>query len=355
MSNSNPSESTRSQRREHAAADALRSLIRDTLLENFPLLQTEEIELPLNLSLKISGNDLDELTFDPPLIQQIREQAENHLLPREVFQAGSVYDFQTRQSCRPPDALAVFRGYDPMGHPQWSLVTDLLPDGLTLKVFSGKDLKRAQLAAYGKDDKSYNLLGQLITGPLPVPQAYQHLTNSPTFALSAQIVETRDSRAHFALKLNLLAGGLLPDELAEMLQEAPLNPVGLALQRLDLQVQQLEALALDAWKNQDTRAFNRDLKSVPTLLAACAQDLHPATQPRHPFPQAALAAAQAKDWFRDTQRQSWILIDQNQSAHAFSDEGQFLTSFSSDEKRIAQRLHSQRWEHKSPPADFLVK
>jgi hypothetical protein len=268
MSNSNPQQSTRSQRREQAAADALRSLIRDTLLDKFPVLAEEHIEIPLHLSLKLTG---EALKFTPDLRSQILEQAEAFLAPCESFHPGSVFDFHARTAeapgCRPPGALDVFAGYDPLGHPKWSRLSAMLPEGLPLKIFSGKELKTEQLLAHGKNDKNYNLLGQLILGPLPVPRVYQNFTESPECALTLQIVEVRDAQAHFSLRVNLLCGKLLAEELEAMIQENPLREVNRALLQLREEVGRLEAQALEAWCHQDSKALSLILKAVPKIFA----------------------------------------------------------------------------------------
>ncbi|MDF3129802.1 hypothetical protein P0Y35_11395 [Kiritimatiellaeota bacterium B1221] len=260
MSNPNAPENTRSQRREQAAADALRSFIRDTLQEKFPLLDTEEIDLPLNLSLHISCAESGELQFEPDLRSQVIAQAEAHLNPLGIFQDGTVYDFYDKQPKRPPSALSAFAGYDAFGHPKWTPVSEL-------KIFRGKELKTEQLSAYGKNDKAFNILGQVTLGPLPVPKAYQPLTGTDSFALTIQIVETRNTRAHFSLELNLLVGGLLPDERDEMLQELPLRQIHQALRALEQEVDLLRHHAEKAWTDQDNKRFNHELQKVPKLLA----------------------------------------------------------------------------------------
>lgn len=270
--NSNPHQPTRAERREKAAADALRSLIRDILLDKFPLLEAEEMDLPLNLSLCLRGN---ELSFEPDLRRQVLEQAEAFLKPRETFLPGAVYDFHEQRPQRPPDALAVFAGYDPVGHPKWSPVSAVFSESANRKIFSGKELKTEQLREYGKDDKRYNILGQVILGPLPVPKAYQQLTGCAEWALTLHIVETRDIKNHFALQLNLLAGNLLPEELDAMIQELPLRDLNRAVLQLQEQVLNLENRAREAWIHQDTRTFNHALQIVPRLLGEFSAQLAP--------------------------------------------------------------------------------
>ncbi len=277
MSNPNPPENTRSQRREKAAADALRSFVRDTLLEKFPLLEPEELNLPLTLSLQINCAEAGELRFEPDLRSQVIEQAEAYLNPLEIFHDGCVYDFHDKKSKRPPSSLSVFSGYDAFGHPKWAPVQELLTENTSLNIFPGKDLKTEQLAAYGKNDKAYNILAQLILGPQPVPKAYQQLCGSDRFALTLQIVETRNARAHFSLEPNLLIGGLLPDERDEMLQELPLRPLHEAVMHLKNGLIQLEQKALSAWHHQDTKALNTALQNVPRLLSEFSHHIPPIT------------------------------------------------------------------------------
>ncbi|WFB36584.1 hypothetical protein P3T73_02265 [Kiritimatiellota bacterium B12222] len=265
---------TRSERREQAAADALRALIRDTLQHKFPAYADQAIDLPLTLSLTVNGNDSGDLQFDPCLRDQICDQAAAFLQPFERFQAGRVYDFHEQRHQPPPSALSVFSGYGPMGHPQWAPIQELVAAHENLKILSGKNLKREQLEAYGKKDSSYNLLAQVVLGPLPVPSAFQEFTGSPQWALSCQIIETRNPQGQLALHLNRLVGGLLPDELDAMLQEATLRPLGNALTKLEHAIAELEDQALLAWSHQDKADLSQILKQVPILLGEFSSALH---------------------------------------------------------------------------------
>lgn len=269
----NPPECTQSQRREKAASDALRALIRDTLLDKFPSLADSPLEIPLQLSLRVTCSDPGTLEFEPGLREQLLTQTEVFLQPRETFQFGTVYDFQSHTNCRPPDALAVFAGYDALGHPQWSAVSGILSPELPLRIMSGKELKKEQLQACGKNDKAFDILGQVVRGPLPTPKAYQKLTGNPEWALTCQIVECRDSRGHFALRVNLLAAGLLPEELNSLLQETAFHNLGRALSELEEAVYQLEQRSLQAWKHQNHPERAKLLERVPKLLGSFAARL----------------------------------------------------------------------------------
>lgn len=351
--NTNQSEPTRSQRREQAAADALRGLIRDILQDKFPDFDLQPAPLSLNLSLELRPGETGALRFTPPLREQMLDQTEVQMGTRQAFLPGTVYDFHAQShalpGCRPPDARSVFAGYDPLGHPKWSPVTDLIRPGETLRILSGKDMKSEQLAAFGKNDPAFNILGQLIVGPSPVPEACQPLTGSPEFALSVQIVETRDPRGRFALASNLLCGGLLPDELTTMLQDSTLVHLRAGVVALTDQLARLERQALLAWTHQDRSELNKLLSAVPKLLAACAARFSPEPDIPSPFPAADLAAARDEDWFWDAGRRSWILNAGGHTAHAFAEDGGHLTSFALSAKLISQRLARQRWETKTPP------
>lgn len=274
--NTKTTEPSRTQRRTKAAEDALRSLIRDTLLDKFPALKDSVDELPLTLALKVNCSESGELTFDPELREQVIAQAYSLLQNGDAFQYGRVYDFheQSHQTpeCIPPNATAVFSGYDPFGHPQWSQIDMLLAKKTSAKIFSGKDLKTEQLQAYGKNDKAFNILGQLILGPLRVPKAYQTLTESTEWALTLQVVETRDAQNHFGLQLNLLAGRLLPDELLSMLEDKGCRALADALATLYESVTRMEQKACEAWSNHDHKRLENILKKVPQILGQFSKD-----------------------------------------------------------------------------------
>ncbi|MGA0334185.1 MAG: hypothetical protein ACO3N7_06970 [Kiritimatiellia bacterium] len=273
MSTPEPPELSRSQRREKAAADALRALIRDTLLEKFPLLSETPTEVPLQLSLKVNCSDPGHLTFDPDLRSQLLEQATIHLQPRQKFQPGTVYDFHAGKNFFPPHPLQVFTGYDPFGHPKWAPVSEVLSGDERFRLFRGKELKQEQLPDWGKNDRTFNILGQVVTGPWEIPRAYGKLCGHPEIALSCQIVESRDVRAHFSLRLNLLAAGLVPDELESLLQEPALGNLGSALRDLEREVEGLEVSAQKAWHHQKNRELDAILQKIPALLKRLIFDL----------------------------------------------------------------------------------
>lgn len=279
----NPNPPTRYQRREQAAADALRGLVRDLLTDRFPDAAGLEEDLLLSLNMRVNLQAHGNLQFQPDLRSQLIEQMEDLLQPTEAFRLGTVYDFHEKShdtpACRPPDAESIFAGYDPFGTPTWTPFSTVasLPgeqeETLQVVVQSGKELKFGQLADYGKSSHAYSILGQLCAGYLPLPGAYQKIANAPHLALSLQVVECRNSRGGFELNLNILCGGLLIEELETLLEESCLRDFASELRKAGEHLFRLSEKAEQAWRHQDTQTLNSLLKRVPSFLGRLAKNL----------------------------------------------------------------------------------
>lgn len=279
----NPNTLTRYERRERAAADVLRGLVRDFLVDHFPGAANLEEDLLLNLVLRVNPREDGQLRFDPDLRSQLILQMENLLKPAEAFQPGAVFDFYEDSSdtvnSRPPDAVSVFAGYDPFGHPVWTPFETIAPgnakesESVRVLIQTGKELKSRQLAEYGKSSHDYSILGQLCLGYLPLPAAYQPIANSPRLALTLQVVECRNSRGGFELNLNILCGGLLTEEFETLLQEPGFHTFASELRNAEKMLFRLSEKAKQAWKHQDTHTLNQQLKRVPSFLGRTANQL----------------------------------------------------------------------------------
>ncbi|MEX2606892.1 MAG: hypothetical protein WD708_06060 [Kiritimatiellia bacterium] len=279
--NSNPR--TRYQRREQAAADALRGLVRDLLTDQFPGAADMEEEFILRLYMRVRLNAEGQLRFEPDLRSQLIGQMEEMLETTEAFRMGTVYDFHENSydaiASRPPDAESVFAGYDPFGHPTW-VSFDTVSSGIKKEnesvhviIQSGKELKSRQLAEYGKSSHAYSLLGQLCVGYLPLPAAYQKIANAPRLAVTLQVVESRNSRGGFELHLNILCGGLLIEEFETLLEEPGLHSFACKLREAEQNLSRLSKKAQQAWRHQDTQTLNSILKQIPSFLGRTTNQL----------------------------------------------------------------------------------
>jgi len=270
VSTFDPSSPTRKQRREQAVANALRGLLRDHAGEIFPELEKLEDTLPLTISLNWNADGSVE--FVPDLHSQLTAQLQDLLRKAWPFRSGHVYDIQASvpesPRSRPPSAEHVFAGYDPLGVPLWSKPAYPEPGDLYADFTPGKLLHGA------KKLPGYALLSQLTLGPFDLPPAFQSITGTPQLSLTLQVVEHRDSGAQYALDLNLLTGGLLPDELEALFQEPAFHPLVSGLRKTEAEVFRLSEKAEDAWRDQNSGRMQEELKRVPGIVRGLAERLN---------------------------------------------------------------------------------
>lgn len=377
---------SRTERREQAAADALRGLIRDYLLEKCPdvLEQSEPMVFTLKVEL-VPGEpagEPGELSFKPHLRKQLGRQVQTHSPEPLLFEEGAMYDFQEEKTdSRPSDPSEVFSGYDSMGRPQWTTYTQFLLDARDSDVDQlhqprgrplvrhqrGKDLKSGQLGSFGKASRAYSLLGQVTAGYYRLPPAFAKTAGGEKVAFSFQVVETRDAHGKLRLRLNTLAGGLLPVEVKDLLQDRDFRTVASVREEAVQALARVEEKALAASAMRDSEGFQAAMRRIPGVLYGLRDGLE--GKMRHASPgrgapnerkpandryKSDLPDAVVGEFFRDAERKSWVLIGASGFAHAFQDSGRYLTSFPVNPGLIESRILSERWQMGAPGADALL-
>lgn len=359
---------SRYERREQASADALRGLIRDYIAEKYPLLMERGETLPLNLRVDLIPGEPGELYFMPDLRRQLSVQLAETAAPPAAFREGWVFDFQagTNESplCRPPSSIAVFAGFDNMGRPKWQEYTQVLLDAkdpeverlrhktasLVARVRMGKELKEEQLGSHGRASKDFSLLGQLTAGWFSLPPAFAKIAGDERLAITFQIVETR-IKGDFGLKLNTLAGGLLPMELDDLFQESGFRNVAKARARTVDEIASMEGRARAALAAKNTSEFQGVMRGVPKLLnrfKGWLENDKPRTGAQRPPPDPSLwkedaLEAGVDEVFFDAVRSSWLLLGSRGKAHVFTENGRHVTSFALTPDLIEKRIVSERW------------
>ncbi len=382
---------SRFERREQAAADALRGLIRDSLAVAFPQVMEQGERFQLSLNFELVAGEPGELRFTPGLRSQIEEQFAQHFSPRNAFVEGAVYDFSAASAeapgCRPPEADSVFAGFDNLGRPKWSSISQRFldlqdervgllsrdkPTAPLVHQERGKDLRSEQLSSAGKANKSFSLLGQLIAGTWKLPDAFAKVAGEAKLALTIQIVETLDAQGRFALRLNVLAGGLQAQEFSDLLQEPAFRDLSRALDRARNALATLEEKARAAQAQREAQHFQKEMKRVPRILQQLMREIEQPRSKRKPAPrkeggrreastrqdprwQDDVRVATDGDVLWDRERSNWVLLGAEGKAHAFAKDGRYLTSFAADEKRLENRILDLVWQPGHPDAvSFLA-
>ncbi len=368
---------SRYERREQASADALRGLIRDFLMEKYPALMESKQALNLSIDLVLEPGEPGGLRFTPDLRKQVSEQAMALLAPRDAYEEGAVYDFQQESArgpgCRPAEGDQVFGGYDNLGRPVWKTLTQVLLDAQDPRVDAltgrvgravalvqlGKELRCQQLSSHGRSNKGYSLLGQVVCGYYGLPPAYVKLAGGAKLAVSLHVVETRDARGQFALRMNTVAGGFLAQEFEDLLKEPALRGLAMAREAMRTKVADLESRGREALIRRDSEAFQKAMRRIPGLLRDFAEAVeNPGAGVRPPVDPRVwkedVAEARPDEVFYDNHRHSWVVLGTRNRAHAFSQEGVYLTTFHAPAAVLEQRILSGRWQVEHPERSALL-
>ncbi|MFH0909139.1 MAG: hypothetical protein V1929_10280 [bacterium] len=365
---------SRSERRARAATDVLRTLLRDLYVDRYGAAAPEGSELDVTLRLRAQPARNWELSFDPPVVDQILSQMAEAQADWEVYRKGRVYCYRCATSgcehAAPPSPLSVFAGYEPMGRPEWhDLVQAFIEardprvDQLFTKgscalalVQLGSQLKGRQLAAFGKSSKTYAVLGQVVAGYFG--------RGDGRIAVTFQVAEARGTDGRLRLHLNTIArlpdGAALDDLLASGWEPAMHRARAVAARALD----DLERQAQLAREGGRTDNIREALRHVPALLRRLCDSLERGDrqakrrtrhveerrEDRRPVHKALDDArgAPPEAIFFDEKTAAMIACGDQGRAHVFNSEGRHVTSFVIRPDAIQLRLRTKRWRPASP-------
>lgn len=368
-------------RREQAAANALRTLLRDIQIAHFGEYQGPP-ELRIPLEVVVHPGDNWSLHFNPPLETQVFEHLQEAQAKRIFLQPGRVYCYRCRSyACmhsRPSNALQVFAGYSPTGQPEWLELAQALlqwdddrtdrlfgnPPEILARMICGRLLKSRQLASFGRSSKTYSILAQTVAGyfPLRTTAGMPPTANPPRFALTFQAVESRTPQGEFRLSLNVITGGISdPKELEELLAEgrgwAPTVFRAREIAVRDLQeIERKSRIARQSNRREETGRF---LRQVPVILSRLAESLERGerqrkrrtfhaeerrveNRPVHTAFRDALAIP-LDGWHEDTQTKARVAVTPEGRVHLFNDDGRHITSFLVVGPALEHRLRTGRW------------
>lgn len=373
-----PEKLSRSERREKAAADGLRTLIRDLYTDLLPVGSAPE-EFSLSIDLSVHPGQGWELKFQPGLREQLLQQFEDVEAKGGEMPSGKVFCFRDDgtacEHAAPGDCSEVFKEYDSTGTPLWCSLTQFLLDqkhpdvarlydakapvlcALTL----GRDLKSKQLSSFGRASRTYALLGQIVLGYLTLPKDLDW-SDPPRerVALTFQFVEMRRGRNGFELKINILCGKRSPEDLHALLVHPRMNWL---YRVVDTARQQLESIAGEvrlARARKKPDEISKLLGRVAGVMRKMERNLSRGdrqtrrrtvhaeerrSEGQRPV-QAALKDVQnatLEAVFFDLKKETLVVRGRNNRAHVFNRDGRLVTSFTIDEEAVSFRIRTERW------------
>jgi hypothetical protein len=367
-------ELSRDERRIRAAQDVLRTAIRDICLAHFGEQVVRADDITVHVTVRVRPSHNWSLEFSPPLKDQIISQFGHFDAARDVFVPGHVFCFRCSSSgCEhsvPLSPLHVFKGYDATGRPEWQEFAQALidekdervdqlyakPPRLVARFQFGRLLKGRQLAAFGKTSLSYSILGQVVAG-------YYQLDGN-RLAITLQVVEGRTRDGRMSLRLNPISHALDGAFLVAWLSADNSASLFRAIQIAERELARIEELVIAAREARDLDRANDLMGRVPGILRRLVEGIergdrqsgrrtrHVETrrQDQRPVHKALEDAASASidSCYYDEKAGTFVVVGNRGRAHAFSDRGRHVTSFSVKPAAVDFRLRTRRWRRVEP-------
>lgn len=297
----------------------------------------------------------------------------------DLWRAGAVHCFWCNASdcghARPPTPGSVFAGYAATGKAEWvdfvqSCVDRRLPglEGLfadpphPLAFIQQHELTGDLLPGFGQNAHAWRLRGQVCVGLVP---ADLRAPRGDRVAFSIQVVETRRPNAPLKLRVNLV--GLDSHQITSAAASGPARNTAEQLRRLIQRAQRtvgrISRRSVLAEARQEP--YDAD-QGIASMLGQMRGDLVRIFGPqqwrtqhakeRHgdgarPTSKALSDAREAgpERLFRDTRRETIVVIGPRNRAHVFTETGRHVTSLRLEPGELGRKTQRKRWLPLSAP------
>ena len=366
------------------------SLLADLLVESRGFGATERLPLDaveLNLKIQVQGKTTHQQAA-VELMRSLDGAIGEGLRAAGAFQIGHVYCFLCDSpSCShsvPVERTATFTGYTPHGKPEWRSFINvcierkeervdqlygLNPDVIAI-IQEPDELSDGLLPRFGKGDRAFRLLGQVVTGLLP-PSLDRRVRSETRLAMTFQFIETQGRGGARRIRLNLL--GMTMDDIAEAAArggprspaEALRRTVGTLRERIDLLGRQQarakrqgDSLDLEGEVLPILRKLRTDIERIfrsTKRRTDHAERRHNSGERPTGDAMKDVAQASADRFFHDTRRNTVVVLGAKGRAHVFSAAGQHVTSLRLDPGEVRRKTERHRWVPLDPQASSSLR
>jgi hypothetical protein len=336
-------------------------------------------ELPpfsLDLHVVVEPGRRWRLAAEPSVEEQIRRAVQEVAIKADVFHYGRVYCYRCESSqCAhsiPPRPGSVFGGYSSTGLPLWPELAQVLldlrhphvdrlyrdEDRELLAVFlDAQTLKGRQLNIFGRQSKTYNILGQVVLGFLYLSHPGRENPLVERVALTLQAVESRRSHGSVRIDLNVL--GRLWDGLPAV--DALKGPFQLRVLKIIVEarrrIQNLtpttrrggpqphDPAAVRAGAESILRDLERSITRLGRQRSRRTGHAEERGKLNRPISKALEDAtcAQPDKILWDARRENIVVLGPKNRVHVFNQEGMLITSIILSTEAINKRLMRRRW------------
>lgn len=370
--------------RNHQIQEALLSATQKTYEELFG--PRTDLARPFELELKmlIEPGAVWKLETEPSIEAQIRAAVKEMAIQTEAYRSGRVYCYRCESSLcphgLPPEPGSIFRRYSSTGVPLWldfaqALLemkhpdVDLLyrPNEKTVLAayMSPEMLKHRQLDVFGRQSKTYDILGQVVFGYVPVTAVDAETRRRERVAFTLQAVECRKPDGSPRLELNVL-GRLSNGDSAMDSFEGPfqrrIHNITVSTRN---RIRSLTPSKGPPGRGRPARlrANTSSLvtetlrKSMKTLEKADRQRVRRTTHAgehrvsHRPTSTALEDTLSATDdlFLWDEHRNTVVVVGPRNRVHVFSPEGRHITSLILEADAVKSRMRRKRWTQMPDP------
>ena len=317
------------------------------------------------------------------LITLLSGRLEEAIKSMSAYMPGRVYCFlDDSNEChhaQPPDSRSTFAGYRPNGTPHWESFTNVCiarqdprvdriygdsPEIIAI-VQHADELKDGLMAGFGKASLTWDVLGQVIVGLVPVSLDVRD-RDSDRVALTVQLVMTRHPKDGPRLRLNLI--GLTAQHIAEVAAmsngRGPAESFRRTWRTSRQRVGTLEARLRNAEQRGDyidvvelTHSFLVRLRGdIERVFRPLKRRTNHAQQ-RHEggLRPTGHALNDAKNVgldkvLMDTLRDTVVVLGRKGRAHIFNRDGRHVTSLILGPGELERKIERKRWKSMSTAA-----
>jgi hypothetical protein len=357
---------------------SLTSAIREAYGEMFGAPSHEARSFTLDLKVWIDPGPPWRLKADPPVEEQIRTAVREMATRAEAFRKGSVYCYRCDSSAclhsHPPRPTTVFGGYASTGLPLWPEFSQILLEGrhphidllygtseidLLALYVNPETLKQRQLNVFGRQSKTYDILGQVVFGYLKVRSPGTDRSEPERVAFTLQAVEFRRLDGTPRVDLNVLArlsdGSPAIDGLRGLHQTRVSDVIASARQRIRSLGPASKACTggerassmpdTPALVEDFLRGLARKLEKVGRQQGRRTAHAEGHTAKDRPTSRARQDAftAPADSVLWDRHESTFVVLGPRRRVHVFSPEGRHVTSLVLASEAVRSRKQRKRW------------
>jgi hypothetical protein len=373
-----PARKTRLKSHLERVETSLTSAVRETFADMVGAHPNKARPFGMDLKVSIEPGESWQLKADPSIEEQIRAAVREMTTQAEAFRGGSVYCYRCDSSdcthSHPPRPTNVFGGYSSTGLPVWPEFSQILLErkhprvdllyeasqtDLVAMYMDPEMLKQRQLNVFGKQSKTYDILGQVVFGFLKIRVPGDSVREPERVACTLQAVESRRLDGSPRIELNVLArlsdGSPALDAIQGPYQTRVADVISSARHR----VSSLRPASKGQARRRRGTALPDTASQVADILRGLARKLEKVGRQRgrrtahaegHRIKNRPTSKA-LEDTFGapeesvlwDKHEKTFVVLGPRNRVHVFSTQGRHVTSLVLASEAVRSRKRRKRW------------